>query len=274
MKLAIKYYTMLLFGLVFFLFPTPQHAANEIKVLDHAGLFTLEEKAKVEQEVKSFIAATNMDAVVLTINNAEGYATRDYAADFYDYNGYGIGKHFDGFIFIIDMDNREFYVVTSGKTHALLSDSRINTILDNAEPYMRNGNYALASQSVINTIEQFNLEGMPNGYIYNEETGQLIKQKKITGLEFLFAFVIASIAAIAAYASVNTKYSLKKSTYSYPYTSQGQLNLSTQKNDLVDVRVTKRFIPRPTTTRGTTTRGGGSFTSGSGRSHGGGGRGF
>ena len=266
---------LLLLVATFMLFLFPQLSqANDVKVLDHAGLFTTEEKTAIEQEVKQFIQSTNMDAVVLTINNAEGYATRDYAADFYDYNGYGIGKHYDGFIFIIDMDNREFYVVTSGKTHALLSDSRVDTILDNAEPYMRNGNYAQASQSVLNTISQFNSEGMPNGYKYNEDTGQLIKQKKITGLEFLFAFVIASIAAIAAYASVNTKYALKKSTYSYPYSSQGQLNLANQKNDLVDVRVTRRFIPRPTTTRGTTTKGGGSFTSGSGRSHGGGGRGF
>ena len=273
MRKSFYAYLLTLVGIIFCLFPSINYA-NEVKVLDHANLFSAEQKAEVEADVKNFIASTNLDAVVLTINNADGYSTRDYAADFYDYNDYGIGKNHDGFIFIIDMDNREFYVVTSGKAQALLSDSRIDTILDNAEPFMRNGNYSQASQSVINIVERFNEEGFPNGYSYNEETGQLIKQKKITGLEFLFAFIIASIAAIAAYASVNTKYALKKSTYSYPYSSEGNLNLSTQKNDLVDVRVTKRFIPRPTTTRGTTTRGGGSFTSGSGRSHGGGGRGF
>lgn len=261
-------------SLSFLTFSADLVLANDVKLIDRANLFSEADKAQLERDVTNLISETNMDAVILTINNAEGYATRDYAADYYDYNGYGIGEHYDGFIFIIDMDNREYYVVTAGKTKALLSSSRIDSILDNAEPYMFNGNYSQAATAVMESVRNFNAQGMPDGYIYNETTGQLVKQRRITGLEFFFAFLIASIAGIASYLTVSSKYNLKKSTYSYNYASEGAINLTNNTNELVDVRVTKRFIPKPTTTRGGSNRGGGSFTSGSGRSHGGGGRGF
>lgn len=271
MRVLKKYILTFLTVLFFIALPTLA-SANDGKIIDSAGLFNDEETNNLEHHVQKLIATYQMDAVIMTTNYTEGKSTRDFAADYYDYNGYGIGKHKDGFIFLIDMENRDFRIVTTGKTKAFLEgDNRINNLLDNAEPYMKGGHYAEAALSVINDVKAFYQKGMPSGYSYDEETGEVKKVKKVTLLELGIAFVVASIGAITTFVGVSSKYKLQKSTYSYAYRNEGTLNLTRQDDQLIDTRITRRHIPRPTNNGGGS---GGSFTSSSGTSHGGGGRSF
>ena len=43
-----------------------------------------------------------MDAVIVTINNLEGESPQNYADNYYDYNGYGLGNEESGLILLID----------------------------------------------------------------------------------------------------------------------------------------------------------------------------
>ncbi|MGX6979722.1 TPM domain-containing protein [Vagococcus elongatus] len=266
---------LLLSGVMFVLFAliSPLVSANEQVVVDNSGLFSEEETLSLEQMLREFINDTNMDAVVLTTNSTDGQAIEHYAADFYDYNDYGVGEHKDGFIFIIDMGERKFDIVTTGKTKALLSDSRASSVLDAAESDMGNGDFPSALQSVVSAVRSYVDQGMPAGYAYDENVGELDKVKRISPLEALIAFIVAAASAGVAIATIASRYRLKKSSYSYPYREEGTLNLAVKKDDLFDVRITRRHIPRPSNNN--KGGGGGSFTSSSGRSHGsGGGRSF
>lgn len=258
-------------SLILFALNSPIVLANEQKIVDNAGLFSEEETLSLMQVLQEFTDETNMDAVVLTTNSTDGQAIEHYGTDFYDYNNYGIGEHKDGFIFIIDMGERQFDIVTTGKMMALLSDSRASSVLDAAESDMGNGDFSNAVRSAIDSVRSYVNQGVPEGYTYDEEAGQSKKVKGISPLEALIAFIAAAAAAGIALATIFSSYRLKKSSYSYPYREEGTLNLAVKKDDLFDVRITRRHIPRPSNNKG----GGGSFTSSSGRSHGsGGGRSF
>ena len=39
-----------------------------------------------------------MDAVIVTSNNLNGKSQQDYADDYFDYNGYGVGKEKSGLL--------------------------------------------------------------------------------------------------------------------------------------------------------------------------------
>lgn len=60
-----------------------------------------------------------------------------YSDDFYDTNQFRP----DGVLFLIDMDNREVYVNTVGKCISILTDSRIQRVLDIGYNYVADGKY-------------------------------------------------------------------------------------------------------------------------------------
>lgn len=76
-------------------------------VFDDAMLFTEEEKVNLYVEVNYLSQSYNMDIVIVTTNDALGKSSREYADDYFDYGGFGIGGNYDGILFLIDMDNRE-----------------------------------------------------------------------------------------------------------------------------------------------------------------------
>ena len=81
-------------------------------VVDNANLLTNQEINYLTEEIESFKLKYNMDAVIVTINNLEGESPQNYADNYYDYNGYGLGNEESGLILLIDMDTRKIYIST------------------------------------------------------------------------------------------------------------------------------------------------------------------
>ena len=105
-------------------------AAGQNRVYDYAGLFTTAETQDLEESAAEYREKTNLDLVIVTIDDAEGKTSREYADDFYDYNGFGVGSDYSGALLLIDMDNRMAYLSTTGKAIGILTDSRIQEITD------------------------------------------------------------------------------------------------------------------------------------------------
>ena len=72
-------------------------------VVDQAGLLTSGERSKLDALLDSYIEKTRMDLVVVTTDDAGGKTAEEYADDFYDENGYGIGKDNSGALLLIDI---------------------------------------------------------------------------------------------------------------------------------------------------------------------------
>src|SRR5690606_7002669 len=104
--------------------------ANKTLVFDDAMLFSDDERVALEVEANNLSSEYKMDIVIVTTNNAEGKTSREYADDFYYYGGFGVGDDYDGILFLIDMDNREAYIYTSGIGIRYLTDLRMDKVLD------------------------------------------------------------------------------------------------------------------------------------------------
>ena len=61
-------------------------------VVDDANLLSSQEETKLRIDLENFKNEYNMDAVIVTSNNLNGKSQQDYADDYFDYNGYGVGK--------------------------------------------------------------------------------------------------------------------------------------------------------------------------------------
>lgn len=251
-------------------------------VFDNAGLWDGEQNGQLEEMAASLSQKIKMETVIVTINDAEGKSATAYADDYYDEGGFGTGSDHSGALFLIDMDNREIYISTTGKMIRYLTDERIERILDDAYDQVAEGNYADGAKVFLKDVEHYVDKGIVAGqYNYDTETGKISVYRRITWLEALIAVVAAAVIAFIPCKSVINGYGMKKKrkqalNYYMAYRSECNFNFRVSNDYLINQFVTKTKIPRNTGggSGGSSSGRSSTHSSSSGRSHGGGGRSF
>jgi uncharacterized protein len=264
---------------------SPEGVSGEKRVYDEAGLFSREETEALESQIQALRKEMNMDVVITTTDRAGGKTAGEYAEDFYIRGAFGVGKDYSGVLFLIDMDNREIYILPVGKMNRFLTDKRWNSILDAAYEEVSGQNYVACAGSFLDGVAKYYKAGIPGGqYNYDKETGKISVYRSIRWYEAALAALIGLIAAAAACGGVTSRYSMKKERGGarnslMAYRANCQFRYSDQYDHLVNKNVTFMIIPR---NQGNGGNGGGGFSSGgrstthtsSGHTMGGGGRKF
>lgn len=132
---------------------------NQSKVYDGAGLFTEEEVNDIQAMCIYSAKQTELDVVVVTINDAKGKSSEEYADDFYDNMKFGYDQMASGILFLIDMDNREYHISTAGKAIEYFNDDILENIINNLHDYMVSGDYYTASEIFITAVNNRVLYG-------------------------------------------------------------------------------------------------------------------
>lgn len=241
-------------------------------VFDEGGLLSSEERVSLEDEANQLSEEYNMDIVITTTNDTGGKSSREYADDYFDYNGFGRGPDYDGILFLIDMDNREAYVSTSGLGIRYLTDQRIEGVLDEVfESGLVDGDYYGASRGFLRRTRQYLQAGIPSDQYSVDEK----EANRLTIFDMIIGLIGGSATGGLFYGSTRASYKLKNPGNPFSYRNNSIVNVVPGNDQLVDSMVTQRRIPRPPTGGGSS--GGGRSTthrSSSGRTHGGGGRKF
>jgi len=246
-------------------------SATEERVFDGAGLFSAEDIASLESKIQELKSTYSHDFVIVTTNDAEGKTSRDYADDYFDYNGFGVGGDNSGFLLLIDMDNRDVYISTKGQSINYLTDARLDNTLDILVSNLQNEDYSGAAQSFLDEIASYISAGVPdNQYSYDEDTVNTPPKKAITGTEFTIAFLISLAVGGIFIGVVRHKYGFAGPQIAYPLRENSTLNLTKKEDVFINKTVTFVRIPDPPSGGGGTS----THSSGSGSTHGGGGRGF
>lgn len=116
-------------------------AGGSPKVVDKADLMTTTQVELLEKEAAALSDAYAMDVVILTVRSTNGKYIRDYADDYFDYNGYGIGPNYSGVLLMLAMDEREWWLSTCGDTIDALTDYGQDKLMDSVVPYFSDGDY-------------------------------------------------------------------------------------------------------------------------------------
>lgn len=251
--------------------------AEDINVYDQAELFTQEEITELQGYIDGVKAdySNKIEIVIATTDNAEGKTAMEYAADFYDYNGFPE----DGVLFLIDMDNREIWISTKGEANRYFTDARINYALDNSNVFMSEEDYYGAANIFVDSTNYILRQGIPSDqYNYDTETGEIskyVEPKSISLMDVLISFGVAAAVGIIVCLCVMGKYQLKLSQYNYPMRDRCRLNLTRQEDIFINEHTTAHKI-QTSSSNSSSSGGSGSSThrSSSGSSHGGGGRKF
>ncbi len=256
----------------------PVFAAEDARVFDEANLFDEDDTKELENRIAGVRESENADLAVVTTDDARGKTSEEYADDFYDSHDMGVGDDASGILLLIDMDNREIYISTSGYAARVLTDNRIEAVLDAAYDEVSDGYYADGALAAIDSIETYLELGVP------DDQYSVVREDKKRSLEWYEVLIAAAVAAIAGGLSclgVVRKYKMKKERsrtlgFHMSYRADSTLNFIKNEERFVNRSVVTRRIPRKNGpgpsggSAGRTTM----HHSSSGNMHGGGGRKF
>ena len=238
--------------------------ANVNPVVDEAKLLSQDERDKLIEDIEKFRENYNIDAVIVTANDLQGKNTMDYADDYYDYNGYGLGDNKSGILLLIDMNDRKIWISTSGDAIEYFTDNRIDSIISDISKYLSNEEYFDACNIFLTDIQYYIDSGIPEGqYTYSEEENTL----KIVLIALGVAAVVAGVTCIV----VVNSYKNSKSVSSVNYVDNNSIVFTKRRDTFVNTFTTRTKIERNNSSGGS---GSSTHRSSSGNTHGGGGGSF
>lgn len=268
---------LLLLTMITLLGGTTVMAAQEENVYDDAGLLSAEEISTINTQIRNMKEKTGWNIYAVTTDNAGGKSATAYADDFFDEYS---PEQEDGVAVLIDMDNREITISTCGEAIRYLTDSRIESILDDAYGDVSNGAYGACIETMLNGVSAAYDRGIPGGqYNYDTDTGRISPHYGYSWQAVLLVILLALATGIVIYVVVIGKYRMHFGNYKYDFRENGTLNLRVREDRFVNEVTTHRRIETQSSSgggsRGHSSSGRSStHHSSSGRSHGGGSRKF
>ena len=267
--------------------------SGQPRVFDQAGLFSETEIIQLEEKIAQCRKSTKMDVVIVSAYADGERSAEEYADDYYDYGGFGVGKKASGVLLLYYMDGPgqpggECYISTAGTMINLLTDERIESILDDVYGDLGNRDFAGAAEHFLEDVKAYVKEGVESGqYTYDRDTGEIVRYHSIRLYEVAIAMVIAGILAGSVCLDIKKRYAMKQSSREVSnslqaYRAECAFHFSVAGDKMVNKYVRSVPIPRNTSSGGGGRGHSGSssagrstiHTSSSGSSHGGGGRRF
>lgn len=253
------------------------------RVIDNANLLTDGEENSLRIYIDEIINTYEFDVVILTTDSCEGKSVVEYADDYFDYNGYGYGDEYDGILFLLSMEERDWYFSTCGYGIYVFTDYGIQRLGNSILSYLSGGEYYDAFNEFLYHVEDYITQandGNPYdvyisdyeydyNYDYDYEYTYTTTDDRILylGIALLASVVIALIIVLIMKYKMNT---LRSQHNAHDYIKRDSLVLFV-KNDLFlhsNIKKTRRDTD---SSSGGKSGGSSTHTSSSGRSHGGGG---
>lgn len=245
--------------------------ADTSRVVDDAGLLSHSEEAALQQKIDHIRNTYNMDVAIVTKDTIGYRAINVYAADYFENAGYGMGIRQDGLIFMIDMDQRDYFTATHGHAITVFTDYGLDQMHSKMVRYLSSGDYYTAFDRYLSSVEDYLLYYQQNGYaydVYRRSTPQkpLDRLLSMAPIVFIAAFVIGLIVSFSLKRQLK---SVRKKQDATTYVQKGSFHLSRSQDIYLYTRTTRRKIETSSGSYGG--RGGGSstFRSSSGGSFGG-----
>ncbi|MDR3219003.1 MAG: TPM domain-containing protein [Dysgonamonadaceae bacterium] len=276
-----KNISILLLVLLFCIpFAAPAAEIPEVRQLDRltdrAGLLTDSEEASLLNQLDEISERQRCDVVIVTVNSLEGKSPTEYADDFFDYNGYGMGEYKDGILFLISMEERDWAISTHGYGITAFTDAGQEYLFGKIKSDLGNNDYSTAFVKFSTQCDEF-ITQAKNGEPYN--SGNLPKEKPNFG-DFLISLFCSLIFGVSVPGVMKAKMNtVQLKSAATEYVRKGSLNISgvgrMDNNSSLNfaglreslLYVTRSKVARVTKSSGTV--GSSTHTSFSGRTHGG-----
>lgn len=259
-------------------------SADLPKVVDESGLLSSDELQKLEEAAATIVAEYSMDVLILTVDSLNGMDEFDFADDYYDSHGYGIGSQQSGIIFLLSMSERVWAVRTIGEAKKAVTDYEIDGIIDVVWNDLSSGNYYETFDLFLSCVEDEYYDFRNNDSIYDgsgnddpyvpqpdndiyypndaEESLGISDILSRLGISLLIGAVAALIVLLIMRSQMNTA---KQQSGAKNYMTGGSYDLYRCQDIFLYSRTSRIRKPDPNTSGGSRSGGGISRSSGGSR---------
>lgn len=194
--------------------------AVEERILDNADLLWNDEVADLEAKAQNLKNTYGMDVVILTVYDYEGWDIEEYADNFYDVNGFGVGEDASGVLLVIALDSREWAISTCGEAIYAITDYGIESLFEEMAWYLSDDDFYEAFDAYLAALPAYfeayrqgkPIDGYVGGYegpgsveIGTKEDVVYYEETPPYWLAPLIGLAIAGIAVLIMRGSMNTK---------------------------------------------------------------------
>ena len=170
-------------------------------VVDAAGLLSGKETAVLEEKAASLNSIYDIHPVILTVDSLGGSRPQEYADDYYDFAGYGD----DGVLFLLAMEERDWYISTSGKMIYALTDYGIQQIGEGSVAFFGEGAWFDGFCYFLDALPTY-LDALENsapidgeadysGSFYHGDQEEIVYYEEESAPFFLFSLFCGIVAA-------------------------------------------------------------------------------
>lgn len=242
----------------------PVYAAGDLpRLVDDADLLTNSEESTLLSLLDDISERQQVDIVVVTVDSLDGKSAQDYADDFYDYNGYGFGSENDGILLLISMEDRDWYISTTGYGITVVTDAGLEYMYGTFSDDLSDGNYAEAFTTFAEQCDDF-ITQANTGKPY--DSGNLPKAPFGVVKHIIIAVAIGFIVALIVTGIMKSKL---KSVHSQPsatdYVKKDSMHITENREMFLYRHIDRKEKPKNNGSGSST------HTSSSGTTHGGGG---
>ena len=244
----------------------PTFAASDLpRLVDNADLLTDSEESTLLSKLNEISERQLADVVVVTADTLDGKTPMDYADDFYDYNGYGFGADKDGVLLLVSLEDRDWWMSTTGYGITAITDAGIEYISEKFLSDLSDGDYADAFTTYAELCDDFFTQAR-SGQPY--DTGHMPKQPFNIARNLLIALIVGFVIALIATGVMKGKLkTVRFQSAASNYVKANSMNVTESRDMFLYTHVDRRAKPKDTDS----SSGSGTHTSSSGSTHGGGG---
>lgn len=239
------------------------------KIYDFADILTIPEEERIYKLIEEFIDKYDTELIIVTINMPyyDDTANEDFAADFYDYNDFGIDyEKYDGIVLLRNayINDPYFDMYTFGNAQLYFSQERFDTILDSIYYNISNKRYYDGFTDFIFMVNYYYEEGIDPFYkhYYVDDNGFL--QKKYVFPYFTCIFGSAIITFVVMSGLIKKNKMVRKAYDAKEYMDKNSIVYRRYKDIHISTHTNKVYIPPSTSSYSGGSRGG---RGGGGSSH-------
>ncbi len=238
-------------------------ASGSPRLVDDCDVLDTSQESELLTRLNGISETHQFDLVVVIVDNFAGNTAKNYADDYFDYNGYGYGDNRDGSLLLIGVNEGQRWISTSGFGITAFTDAGIGYIGSKVLPDIESGNYYDAIDEYITLCEEFIVQA-ENGKPY--DTGNLPKGSFKFFKNLLISLAVGfGVALIATLIMKSQLKSVRSQSAAADYMRNGSLKIH-ESRDMFLYRKVNRVKKAENNSSGSSTH-----TSSSGRTHGGGG---
>jgi uncharacterized protein len=221
-------------------------------ITDYADLFSVEEEELLKSGIENIRNKYGFDVAILTVNSTNGENIVTFAEDYFVDNNLGIGPTSNGLVYVINMGDRAFRLVTSGEIgQQSFTDYGINSLNDKIAAELTSGDYYQAMNILLDTTKV---------YIESADSGSVVDKPFFDLQSILISIGVALvIALISLIVSIKRMNNARIKTLATNYIKPGSFNLTRSRDTYL-----YRNLSRTKRQKNKSRSGGGSFHSGSG----------